>query len=143
MFESEIEFIKKLYPHSENISLHEPKFIGNEKKYLNHCIDSNFVSSVGEFVDTFESKIAEYTGSKFAVATSNGTSAIHLALLSSDVHPLARVPRRPRVERRASLRRGVVRRPDRSRRDPGAGGDDHLGQHASSDRPCHDQSLWR
>ena len=85
MFESEIEFIKKLYPHSENISLHEPKFIGNEKKYLNHCIDSNFVSSVGEFVDTFESKIAEYTGSKFAVATSNGTSAIHLALLSSDV----------------------------------------------------------
>ena len=85
MFESEIKFIKKMYSKSERISLHEPIFFGNEKKYLNECIDSSFVSSVGKFVDTFESKIAEYTGSKYAVATVNGTSAIHLALLVSNV----------------------------------------------------------
>jgi perosamine synthetase len=85
MFESEIKFIRNLYSKSERISLHEPKFFGNEKKYLNECIDSTFVSSVGKFVDTFESKIAKYTGSKYAVATSNGTSAIHIALLASNV----------------------------------------------------------
>mgnify|MGYP001210930225 CR=1 FL=1 len=85
MFESEIKFIRSLYSKSENISLHEPKFFGNEKKYLNECIDSSFVSSVGKFVDMFESKIAKYTGSKYAVATSNGTSAIHIALLVSNV----------------------------------------------------------
>jgi len=85
MFESEIKFIRSLYSKSERISLHEPKFFGNEKKYLNECIDSTFVSSVGKFVDTFESKIAKYTGSKYAVATSNGTSAIHIALLASNV----------------------------------------------------------
>lgn len=85
MFESEIKFIKKMYSKSERISLHEPIFFGNEKKYLNECIDSSFVSSVGKFVDTFESKIAEYTGSKYAVATVNGTSAIHLALLVSNI----------------------------------------------------------
>lgn len=62
------------------IHLHEPLFIGNEKKYLNECIDSTFVSSVGKFVDLFEEKIAEYTGSKKAVVCVNGTNAIHLAL---------------------------------------------------------------
>jgi len=85
MFESEIEFIRKLYSKSDKVSLHEPKFFGNEKKYLNECIDSSFVSSVGKFVDTFESKFAQYTGSKFVIATANGTSAIHIALLISDV----------------------------------------------------------
>jgi perosamine synthetase len=85
MFESEIEFIRKIYSKSESISLHEPKFYGNEKKYLNECIDSTFVSSAGKFVDIFESKIAEYTGTKYAIATTNGTSAIHIALLMSGV----------------------------------------------------------
>ncbi|MCK9414435.1 MAG: LegC family aminotransferase [Prolixibacteraceae bacterium] len=74
-------FIRSTF-HEPNdfIPLHDPRFIGNEKKYLNDCIDSNFVSSVGEFVGRFEKQCAEYTGSKFAVAAMNGTAALHIAL---------------------------------------------------------------
>jgi len=57
----------------------------NEKKYLNECIDSTFVSSVGRFVDRFESEFAEYVGSRYAIATVNGTSALHISLLLADV----------------------------------------------------------
>jgi dTDP-4-amino-4,6-dideoxygalactose transaminase len=56
------------------IPLHDPRFIGNEKKHLNECIDSNFVSSVGEFVGRFEKMCAGYTGAKYAVAAMNGTA---------------------------------------------------------------------
>jgi perosamine synthetase len=62
------------------IPLHEPLFIGNEKKYITECIDTNFVSSVGRFVNLFEERIASYTGAKYAVACVNGTCALHLAL---------------------------------------------------------------
>ena len=72
-------FIKEIYK-KEFIPLHEPVFIGNEKKYLTECIDSTFVSSVGKFVDEFENKIKEYVNSKYAIAMINGTSALHLAL---------------------------------------------------------------
>ncbi len=65
---------------SKKISLSEPNFFGNEKKYLNDCIDSGWVSSAGSYVDKFEESIAEYTGVKNAISTVNGTSAIHLAL---------------------------------------------------------------
>jgi len=65
--------------------LHEPKFIGNEKKYLKECIDSTFVSSVGKFVDKFEENISNYTGIRYAIATSSGTSALHIALLLANV----------------------------------------------------------
>jgi len=85
MFKDVISFIQKTYKTKGFIPLHEPRFIGNEKKYLNECIDSTFVSSVGKFVDEFEGKIASYTGAKYAVATGNGTSALHIALLLSDV----------------------------------------------------------
>tara|TARA_A100001015_G_scaffold321552_1_gene452920 strand:+ start:1785 stop:2924 length:1140 start_codon:yes stop_codon:yes gene_type:complete len=85
MFSDFINFIRKIYDTKNTISLHEPKFIGNEKKYLNQCIDSNFVSSVGKFVDEFEKKIALYTGSKYAVATTNGTAALHTSLILADV----------------------------------------------------------
>jgi perosamine synthetase len=67
------------------IPLHDPRFIGNEKKYLNECIDTNFVSSVGEFVTRFERMCAEYTGAKYAVAAVNGTAALHIALQLSGV----------------------------------------------------------
>ena len=80
-----INFIKLIYKKIEFIPLHEPKFIGNEKKYLNDCIDSTFVSSVGKFVDRFEDTIAKYTGAKFAIATSNGTSALHISLILANV----------------------------------------------------------
>ena len=85
MFENVIEFIQETYKTKEFIPLHEPRFVGNEKNYLNECIDSTFVSSVGKFVDEFEEKIAIYTGSKYAVATSNGTSALHIALILANV----------------------------------------------------------
>lgn len=68
------------------IPLHRPIFGGNERKYLIECIDSNFVSSVGKRVDEFEEKIAEYTGSQYAVAVVNGTSALHVALKLAGVN---------------------------------------------------------
>jgi len=85
MFENVINFIQETYKTKDFIPLHEPKFIGNEKKYLNECIDSTFVSSGGKFVDEFEEKIASYTSAKYAIATSNGTSALHISLLLADV----------------------------------------------------------
>jgi len=80
-----IKFIQQTYNTKDFIPLHEPRFRGNEKKYINECIDSTFVSSVGKFVDLFEQKIAEYTGAKYAVAAVNGTAALHMALLLSNV----------------------------------------------------------
>lgn len=85
MFEKEIDFIQDIYQTKDFIPLHEPRFIGNEKKYLNECIDSTFVSSVGEFVDRFEEEIAKFTNAKYTVATINGTSALHISLLISGV----------------------------------------------------------
>lgn len=85
-FQDIIDFIRELYKESnEFIPLHAPVFMGNEKKYLNECIDSTFVSSVGKFVDRFEEMVAEYTGAKRAIVTVNGTNALHLALLSVGV----------------------------------------------------------
>lgn len=60
--------------------LHDPIFFGNETKYLKECINSGFVSYVGNFVNIFEDKISNYTKSKYAIATSSGTAALHLAL---------------------------------------------------------------
>ena len=69
------------------IALHRPVFEGNERKYLVDCIDSNFVSSVGEKVNQFEKEIAKYTGSKYAIATVNGTAALHVAIELAGVKP--------------------------------------------------------
>ncbi len=80
-----VDFIKQTFNTKEFIPLHEPKFIGNEKKYLNDCIDSTFVSSVGKYVDRFEKEFASYVGAKYAVATVNGTAALHIALKLVDV----------------------------------------------------------
>ncbi len=80
-----VNFIQTLYNTKEFIPLHEPKFIGNEKKYLNECIDSTFVSSVGKFVDRFEEEFAAYVGSKYAVAVVNGTAALHVSLRLAEV----------------------------------------------------------
>jgi perosamine synthetase len=85
MFDDVVDFVRSIYGKEGFIPLHEPLFIGNEKQYINECIDSTYVSSVGKFVDIFEEKIAEYTGSNFAVATTNGTSALHISLLLADV----------------------------------------------------------
>lgn len=79
-FQETITFIKNLHPNQDLISLHEPLFIGNEKKYLNKCIDSTFVSSVGEFVNLFEDKMSEITQTNNSVAVVNGTAALQVAL---------------------------------------------------------------
>lgn len=79
------EFIKHLYNTNEYIPLHAPKFNGNESKYVLSTIESTFVSSVGEFVDSFEKRIEKYVGTPKAVATVNGTSALHVALYLADV----------------------------------------------------------
>ena len=80
-----VNFIKETFKTKEFVPLHEPRFIGNEKKYLNDCIDSTFVSSVGKYVDRFEKEFAEKVGAKYAVATMNGTAALHIALILSGV----------------------------------------------------------
>ena len=80
-----IEFTRKLYQSSDFIPLHEPLFIGREKTLVQKCIDSTFVSSVGEFVYTFEQQLTQYTGAKYAVASVSGTSALHIALLLASV----------------------------------------------------------
>ena len=80
-FKKTIDFIRELYQQQEGfIALHEPLFIGNEKKFLEECIDSTFVSSVGKFVDRFEKNIAGFTGAKKAVVCVNGTNALHITL---------------------------------------------------------------
>jgi len=83
-----VNFIREKYNTPEAmIFLHEPRFNGNEKKYINDCIDTTFVSSVGKYVTRFEEMIAEFTGAKHAIAAVNGTAALHIALLLSDVKP--------------------------------------------------------
>ena len=80
-----IQFIQETFNTKEFIPLNAPVFIGNEKKYLNECIDSTFVSSVGKFVDRFEQQLAEYTGAKYAIACVNGTNALHMGMLVGGV----------------------------------------------------------
>ena len=67
------------------IPLSVPNLKGNEKKYLKKCISTEFVSSVGEYVNIFEKNISKFTKSKYAVACSSGTAALHLALRSINV----------------------------------------------------------
>ena len=87
MYNDTISFIRSVFDTDAFIPLHEPRFIGKEKEYLNECIDSTFVSSVGKFVDLFEEKMAAYTGAKRAVALMNGTAALHIAMVASGVEP--------------------------------------------------------
>ncbi len=79
MYKSVVSFIQELYG-SNQVPLHAPIFCGNEKTYLNECIDTTFVSSVGKFVDQFEEQLAAFTGAKKVVACVNGTNALFLAL---------------------------------------------------------------
>jgi len=85
MFDEFIRFVRDLYGTDDYIPLHAPIFDGNEKKYILETIDSTFVSSVGEFVNEFERKVSDFTGVEYAVATVNGTSALHASLVLSGV----------------------------------------------------------
>ena len=81
MYHDVVSFVHVLYGTEGMVPLHVPTFRGNEKKYLNECIDSTFVSSVGKFVDRFEEMMVEYTGTQKAVVCVNGTNALHMAML--------------------------------------------------------------
>ena len=85
MHQTLIRFIREQYRSNDFIPLHAPLFVGNERAYVGETIDSTFVSSVGAFVDRFERDTEAYTGSARAVATMNGTAALHMALLLADV----------------------------------------------------------
>ena len=80
-----IDFIKSVYGNQEFTPLAVPVFVGNEKKYLEECIDTTFVSSVGKFVDRFENDMAAYTGAKRAVVCVSGTNALHMGMMLAGV----------------------------------------------------------
>ncbi|MFC5401731.1 LegC family aminotransferase [Cohnella soli] len=69
----------------QRLALHQPEFKGNEWNYVKECLDTGWVSSVGKYVDRFEEQLATVTGSQYAVAVSNGTAALHIALLLAGV----------------------------------------------------------
>ncbi|MAN80231.1 MAG: aminotransferase DegT [Rhodospirillaceae bacterium] len=69
------------------VPLHEPRFAGREWEYVKDCLDTGWVSSVGAYVDRFERDLAEMTGADHAVATVNGTAALHLCLIAAGVRP--------------------------------------------------------
>ncbi len=80
-----INLTKKIYFNRKQ-GLHDPLFLGKEKKFLSDCINSGYVSSVGKYVKLFEKKISNYTGSNYSIATNSGTSALHLSLVSLGVN---------------------------------------------------------
>lgn len=71
----------------ERISVAQPKLGGNEKKYVLDCLDSNWISSAGKYITAFEDAFAKFCGVKHAIATNNGTTALHLALVGLDLQP--------------------------------------------------------
>lgn len=80
MFEPILDCIRQKFAQAGPIALHEPCFAGEERSYVLDCIDSTFVSSVGCYVDEFERRMADFVGSRHAVAVVNGTQALFIAL---------------------------------------------------------------
>jgi aminotransferase in exopolysaccharide biosynthesis len=80
-----VKFVQDIYQTKEFIPLHAPSFAGNEKEYVNNTLDSTFVSSVGQYVEQFELQIEGFTGATKAIATVNGTAALHTALYMAGV----------------------------------------------------------
>ncbi len=86
MFNNTVKFIRETFREPEKfIALHEPIFVGKEREYVLDAIDSTYVSSVGKYVDQFEQMICSITGASYAVATVNGTAALHISLLLAGV----------------------------------------------------------
>ena len=81
MYSEVVSFIQKTFGTTDFLPLHEPRFVGNEKKYVADAIDSTFVSSVGAYVNRFEEDFSVATQQKYTVATVNGTAALHIAML--------------------------------------------------------------
>jgi aminotransferase in exopolysaccharide biosynthesis len=88
MYNDIAQFIKSTFKVGDNfLPMHEPRFIGNERKYVLDALDSTFVSSVGKFVDEAERSLEKITGCKRAVLCVNGTAALHVSLILSGVKP--------------------------------------------------------
>ena len=87
MYDAINSFIKDIYETKDPIFLHQPLFNGNESTYVQDTVQSTIVSSIGKYVDKFESDLENYTASPKAVVTVNGTSALHLGLILADVQP--------------------------------------------------------
>ncbi|MGB1019294.1 MAG: LegC family aminotransferase, partial [Chitinophagales bacterium] len=86
MYSELVKFIRKTFGVEKDfIPLHEPRFFGNERKYVLDAIDSTFVSSVGAYVNKFEEMMCQITGAKYAIALVNGTNALHLGLILAGV----------------------------------------------------------
>jgi perosamine synthetase len=79
--------LKSAQPVTQFIPLSVPEIRGNEWEYVKECLDSGWVSSVGSYVERFERMVAEQAGTRYAVATVNGTSALHISLLVAGVRP--------------------------------------------------------
>lgn len=86
IFKDIFEFIRLIFPEDEVVPLHVPTFRGNERKYVLNTLDTEMVSSIGQYVTQFEDMVAKYTGARRAIATINGTSALHIALKLSNVN---------------------------------------------------------
>jgi len=71
----------------KSIPIYQPFLNGNEKKYVNNCLDANWISSRGDYIPTFEKAFIEYVGAKYATSVSNGTVALHLALMALNLGP--------------------------------------------------------
>lgn len=82
-----LRIVRDVYGGNGPLPLHAPVFAGNERAYVESTIESTFVSSVGEYVDQFERMLEALTGSRHVIATTNGTTALHMALLLADVEP--------------------------------------------------------
>ncbi len=82
-FDAILAFIRSLYPNENPVPLHAPRFLGNEKKYLNECIDSTYVSYVGRFVAEFEEHIKRATGAGEAIAMVNGLPRLQMVLIAA------------------------------------------------------------
>lgn len=80
-----VDTLHSILPSEDSISLHEPDFNGKEWTYVKDCLDSGWVSSVGAYVDRFEQMLCDYTASPYAVASVNGTAALHICLLLAGV----------------------------------------------------------
>lgn len=88
MFEAFVHWVRKYYQRPEGIiHLHESLITENDYNYIKDCLNSRIVSSVGSYVDQLEQRICKFTNASYAVATINGTSALHISLLLAGVQP--------------------------------------------------------
>jgi perosamine synthetase len=95
MYQEVVNFIREVYQTEEFIPLHAPVFIGNEKRYVHEVLATSVVSSIGEYVHQFEIKFSKEIGSNYAIATTTGTAALHVALLVSGVERNTEVMTQP------------------------------------------------